>query len=313
MAGIPIPSIITECTGTTDGWENTFRWDAKNLVVNPVRAGSTGLLMWNLALDENSGPKRTGGCENCRGLVTVNSTSGALTPTPEFYTQAHLSRAATPGATNVGVTSLTDMPMVAFKNPDNTFGVFGFNDTSTAQVISIAVSGGGAQRFSVGAHELFTLRGPAGAPTGSPTTTTTPATNPVSLTPGTIIRSTAGDLHLLSGSMGALIRHWIPDAATLNCETARGTASSSVAPDDVLGVVEGGWHYCYDIDTLKGRILSHPDGDSHYIGTDGIRHWIPSTAIYYCLVGRGIPTDTVRWRDYNSLSTRRRIAPDSPS
>ena len=33
------------------------------------------------------------------------------------------------------------------------------------------------------------------------------------------------------------------------------------------------WDYCYDVNTLKGRVISHPDGDSHYVDTNGVRHW----------------------------------------
>lgn len=88
----------------------------------------------------------------------------------------------------------------------------------------------------------------------------------------------------------------------MNCEVARATKVTSVSPADVLntvgGMLKGGWHYCYSIDVLKSRILSHPDSDSHYVDADGVRHWIPSAAIYYCLMGRAVPAETVRWRDY---------------
>ena len=68
------------------------------------------------------------------------------------------------------------------------------------------------------------------------------------------------------------------------------------------------WDYCYDINTMKGRIITHPDGDSHYVDTDGVRHWIPSTAVYNCLRARGIPADIVRWRDYITRTPEREWA-----
>ncbi|HEY7042541.1 MAG TPA: hypothetical protein VH419_02615, partial [Nocardioidaceae bacterium] len=71
MSGLPVAAVMTECTGTSDTWTGTFRWDAANLIMGSIEAGSTGLMMWNLALDPAHGPKRPGGCDNCRGLLTV--------------------------------------------------------------------------------------------------------------------------------------------------------------------------------------------------------------------------------------------------
>ncbi len=158
MAGLSVPTVVTECTGTNDSWEGTFRWDARNLVADSIRAGSTGLLMWNLVLDSSSGPKLPGGCSNCRGLLTIDSVSGAITATPEFYTLAHLSRAAAAGAIVIDSTSSTDVPVVAFSNPDGSIGVFGLNDTTLSQTIALQSPGGQQQRLMVGAHELFTVR-----------------------------------------------------------------------------------------------------------------------------------------------------------
>ena len=57
--------------------------------------GSTGLILWNLALDPDHGP-HTGGCGDCRGIVTVDPATGTWEPGPEYYLLAHLSRAAEP-------------------------------------------------------------------------------------------------------------------------------------------------------------------------------------------------------------------------
>lgn len=159
MAGLPVPALITECSGGEwdPSWDSTFRWQTRNLVTDALRHGSTGLMVWNLALDPSGGP-HTGGCADCRGVVTVDPSSGQWTAGPEFYLLAHISRAADPGAVNLGTTGRPDIPTVAFENPDGTVGLFGHNDSGAAQVISVEVDGEQSARVSVPAGALFTAR-----------------------------------------------------------------------------------------------------------------------------------------------------------
>ncbi|GAB3074482.1 glycoside hydrolase family 30 protein [Nocardioides zeae] len=153
--------IITECTGTTDGWASSFAWQLRNLVAEPVANGSSGLLMWNLALDPSNGPIDAAsryGCRSCRGLVTVDGTR--VSPGPEFYLLAHLTRAAQPGARVLPVaSSAAGTAVAAFRNPDGTTGVVGVNHTTSAQVVAVKV-GSTTRRYAVGAGELFTYRTP---------------------------------------------------------------------------------------------------------------------------------------------------------
>jgi glucosylceramidase len=158
MVGLEIAAVVTECTGTNDSWTNTFRWDAENLIFGSIEAGSTGLLMWNLVLDEHNGPKTAGGCETCRGLLTFDSLSGDAQPTPEFYALAHLSRAADPGAVVLGVQRREFVTTVTFLNPDGRLGVFGFNRSSEARVVRIEANGGQPLTIHVRSHEYFTAR-----------------------------------------------------------------------------------------------------------------------------------------------------------
>jgi len=159
MAGLSVPAVVTECTGTDGSWEHAFAWDARHLVTDAVAAGSTGLLMWNLATDASSGPRdpaSTQGCSNCRGLVSV--TDAGVEKQPEFYTLAHLSRAASPGAHVVDSSATRGLVVAVFANPDGSIGVFGHNDTGTDQTVVLRVDGQPGVRHTVRAGELFTLR-----------------------------------------------------------------------------------------------------------------------------------------------------------
>jgi hypothetical protein len=113
---------------------------------------------------------------------------------------------------------------------------------------------------------------------------------------GKVLRHSDGDAHYIHPDE---TRTWIPDAATMACRVREQTPIANTRwRQYVDAFTDHGWDYCYDIETLKGRILSHPDGDSHYVDNNGIRHWIPTTAVYNCLRARGISADIVRWREY---------------
>ncbi|GAA1140063.1 hypothetical protein [Nocardioides aquiterrae] len=162
MAGLAVPRLVTECTGTTDGAPGTFAWDAKNLVADAVAAGSSGLMMWNLALDPTHGPVDPGsqwGCRQCRGLLTV-SPAGPEIREPEFFTLAHLGRAAAPGGRVVGVDAPSWLSVAAFRNPDGSVGVFGQNRSGAPQTVSFAV-GSSTRTYPIGVGEMFSYRLPA--------------------------------------------------------------------------------------------------------------------------------------------------------
>jgi glucosylceramidase len=161
MAGLAMPRMITECTGTVDDATGTFGWDAKNLVADAIHAGSSGLMMWNLALDAEHGPADTGargGCKLCRGVVTV--TPSGMTREPEFFTLAHLSRAAAPGAHVIDADAPEWLSIAAFRNPDGTVGVFGQNRSGSEQTVRIAIGDGGGRRYVVRPGEMFSYRAP---------------------------------------------------------------------------------------------------------------------------------------------------------
>ncbi|HEU5038929.1 MAG TPA: hypothetical protein VFT70_18120 [Nocardioides sp.] len=161
MAGLAVPRLVTECTGTTDGAVGTFAWDARNLVSDAVAAGSSGLMMWNLALDSTHGPVDPGsrwGCRQCRGLLTLSPTGGTVRE-PEFATLAHLARAATPGAHVVGVDAPSWLNVAAFRNADGSVGVFGQNSSGVPQTVRFTV-GDSVRSYRVGAGEMFSYRLP---------------------------------------------------------------------------------------------------------------------------------------------------------
>lgn len=162
MAGVGVPPVVDECTGTTSSWREGFSWDSRHLVTESLAAGSTGLVMWNLAVDPSGGPRdlaSRAGCASCRGLVTVDGSR--VEPGPEFYLLAHLARAAVPGARVLGTSASAGVDAAAFTNPDGTVGVFVHNGTGRDRVVAVAVAGRGARSYAVRDGELLTVRLPS--------------------------------------------------------------------------------------------------------------------------------------------------------
>jgi glucosylceramidase len=88
------------------------------LIIGGVNNWSRGVLLWNLALDPAHGPHK-GGCGDCRGVVTIDPATGAITRNVEYYILGHASRYVLPGAFRVGVTKRGDgVEAAAFLNPD---------------------------------------------------------------------------------------------------------------------------------------------------------------------------------------------------
>lgn len=108
---------FTECaSGKWSGdWNRSFNWAMRNLIIGTTRNWAKGVVMWNLALDENHGP-HLGGCGDCRGLVTIDSKTGTVTREPEYYAFAHASKYVPIGADRIASSAAdTAIESVAFQ------------------------------------------------------------------------------------------------------------------------------------------------------------------------------------------------------
>lgn len=135
---------MTECSG--GGWSTDFgsnlAWNAHTLLVGNLRNSGSSLLLWNLALDPSGGPTN-GGCGDCRGVVTVDPATGAVTYNVEYYVLGQLTKAVRPGAVRIGSTSYGAgrVESVAFRNPDGTTAVLLHNNGASKQVAHVVVDG----------------------------------------------------------------------------------------------------------------------------------------------------------------------------
>jgi glucosylceramidase len=134
---------MTECSGGnwSPAWSESLSWMTQNLVIGNVRHWGRGANLWNLALDENHGP-HTGGCGDCRGVVTIDSKTGAITRNVEYYVLGHASRFVRSGARRIESDSDIDgLQSAAFLNPDGSIAMIVLNASNAARTFSLVTRG----------------------------------------------------------------------------------------------------------------------------------------------------------------------------
>jgi len=135
---------FTECSGGrwSPDWAKNLQYFTKTLVIDTTRGWARGVLFWNLALDENDGP-HLGGCKDCRGVVTIDARTGAVTRNVEYYALAHASRFVLPGAYRIASSETQGVANVAFRNPDGSMALVVANGGTEARALSVRVGGRG--------------------------------------------------------------------------------------------------------------------------------------------------------------------------
>ena len=161
-AGYPEKEVyFTECSGGqwAPNWSDNLVWYVRTLIIGSTRRWTKGVLLWNLALDESYGP-HLGGCGDCRGVVTIDSRTGAVTRNEEYYALAHASRFVRPGARRIASTTGVDsLETVAFRNTDESKVLIVVNTAKARRTFAVR-SGDRSFRFALPAGAVVTLRWP---------------------------------------------------------------------------------------------------------------------------------------------------------
>ena len=137
------PIWFNECTGGY--YAPNFATNLPNMVesdvIDVLRNWAKNVTLWNMDLDENGGPTVQHGCTDCRGVVTIDTstTPATIERNVEYYVLGHLSKYTQTGAYRIdsntfGSGSVED---VAFKNPDGSIAVVVLNSASNANTFSI--------------------------------------------------------------------------------------------------------------------------------------------------------------------------------
>jgi glucosylceramidase len=141
---------VTESSGGT--WQKGYKGNGNILaeeaaeLIDVTRNWARSYVLWGLATDQNHGPF-VGGCDTCRGLVTVDTGKSTFKPELDYYVLGHASKFLFPGAVRVASDEPAgaDIKDVAFRNPDKSLVLYVLNAGNAGQDVRIAFRGKAAK------------------------------------------------------------------------------------------------------------------------------------------------------------------------
>jgi glucosylceramidase len=181
----------TECSGGE--WQGTREQAFAStgaLVMRDRNHWSNATLLWNLALDPDHGP-HLGGCDTCRGVITIDPTTNTWTPELDHDVLAGFARFAPKGSSALASTTAADtgleasatcspstVPAVTVWNPGDARQArvrFEAGGTDPAVDVDVALPAGSLTTVAAPAGVGCTPADPPPPPTTTPTTLPIPA------------------------------------------------------------------------------------------------------------------------------------------
>lgn len=134
---------FTEQSGgewNTDTRMGNMFYYMRNFLMATVNRGSKNFILWNLALNPQNGPTTTtGGCQTCRGVITIND-DGSYVRNEEYYLLGHFSKNVRLGAKRIANSSANmpaGMEVSTFMNVDGSKVVVVLNRTGVRQKYNV--------------------------------------------------------------------------------------------------------------------------------------------------------------------------------
>jgi glucosylceramidase len=101
-------------TASTGAFGGDLDWHLKNVIIGSMRNWSVTALEWNLANDPTFQPHTPGGCDQCKGALTIG---GTVTRNVGYYIIAHASKFVPAGSLRIASNVTSNINTVAFKTP----------------------------------------------------------------------------------------------------------------------------------------------------------------------------------------------------
>ena len=160
--------VVDECSGFFTGTTTPANVanDSKT-IVGSLDDGASAVQFYNLALNPSDGP-HDGGCSDCRGVITIDPATGAITDNVEYWLLLETALAFSPGSTVTSTNDSNGKPLTrcesssalcvaAATNTDGTVGLYVGNPTSKQKSFSVDDNGYGFSS-SVPANSVISFR-----------------------------------------------------------------------------------------------------------------------------------------------------------
>ncbi len=122
-------------TASTGDFGGDLAWHLKNVVIGSTRNWSRTALEWNLANDPSYGPHTEGGCNSCKGAITINGNT--VNRNVAYYIIAHASKFVPAGSVRISSTNNGNLYSAAFQRADGKKVLIVFNDGSSSASFNI--------------------------------------------------------------------------------------------------------------------------------------------------------------------------------
>lgn len=123
-------------TSSTGDFGGDLKWHLKNVIIGSMRNWGVNALEWNLANDSAFGPHTAGGCTQCKGAITINSSSN-YTKNVSYYIIGHASKFVPTGSTRIASNLTGNLNNVAFITPSGKKVLIVANDGNIAATFNI--------------------------------------------------------------------------------------------------------------------------------------------------------------------------------
>lgn len=127
-------------TAANGSFAGDLKWHLKNVIIGSMRNWSRNALEWNLANNGYYGPHTQGGCDACKGAITVLSSS-SFNRNVSYYIIAHVSKFVPAGSIRISSTVTGNLNNVAFKAPTGKKVLVVENDGDSKSTFNIKYNG----------------------------------------------------------------------------------------------------------------------------------------------------------------------------
>lgn len=127
-------------TSSSGSFDGDLKWHVKNVIIGSMRNWSKTALEWNLASNSSFGPHTQGGCDSCKGALTINS-SDSFSRNVAYYIIAHASKFIPDGSIRIASNTVGNLNNVAFKTPTGKKVLVLENDGTTNEIFNIKYNG----------------------------------------------------------------------------------------------------------------------------------------------------------------------------